>query len=273
MSRWQLTMRRAPALRLDLRDLKPTALAALSQREVEGLALPHGQETLALGECFEVRPLGEGDADLRLEGELERADGIGWQLDAGRVEVRGSVGHHLGCAMSGGHLSVSGDAGDLAGAEMAGGVLEIGGSVGDFAASTLPGSMDGMRGGTLVVRGHAGARLADRMRRGTVVVFGDVGDFAASRLVAGTLALGGRLGRHPAWGMRRGTLVLAGAHGLDELPPTFVPAGADAAVFWQLQARSLARHGGVFAALPQRSFKRHLGDLAVDGKGELILVD
>ena len=139
MSRWQLTLRRPPALRLDLRALRPAALAALNQRELEALALPHGQEMLALGECFEVRPLGEGDADLRLDGELARADAIGWQLDAGRVQVHGSVGHHLGCAMSGGHLSVSGDAGDLAGCEMAGGVLEIGGDVGDFAASTLPG--------------------------------------------------------------------------------------------------------------------------------------
>lgn len=271
MSRWQLTLRRAPALRLDLRALRPSSLAALSQREVESLPLPHGRETLPLGECFDVHPLGEGEVDLRLIGDLDRADAIGWQLDRGRVEVHGHVGHHLGTAMRGGHLSISGNAGDLAGCEMAGGVLEVDGNVGDFAASTLPGSMEGMRGGELVVRGSAGARFADRMRRGTAVVFGDVGDFVASRLVAGTLALGGRLGAHPAWGMRRGSLILAGAHGLIDPPSTFVPAGADAEVFWQLQARSLARHGGVFASLAQRRIQRHLGDLAVDGKGEILL--
>ena len=49
MSRWQLTLRRPPALRLDLRALRPAALAALNQRELEALALPHGQEMLALG--------------------------------------------------------------------------------------------------------------------------------------------------------------------------------------------------------------------------------
>jgi formylmethanofuran dehydrogenase subunit C len=42
-------------------------------------------------------------------------------------------------------------------------------------------------------------------------------------------------------------------------------------VFWQLVARDLARHGGPFARLPSRVIERHLGDLATDGRGELIL--
>ena len=54
------------------------------------------------------------------------------------------------------------------------------------------------------------------------------------------------------------------------VPPTFVPAGADAPVFWQLLARDLARHGGAFAGLPVRPIRRWLGDLATDGKGEMI---
>jgi len=39
-----------------------------------------------------------------------------------------------------------------------------------------------------------------------------------------------------------------------------------------LLARDLARHGGPFANLPSRRIERHLGDLAVGGKGELISV-
>ena len=53
--------------------------------------------------------------------------------------------------------------------------------------------------------------------------------------------------------------------------PTFVPAVADAPVFWQLLARDLALHGGPFAGLPSRAITRHLGDLAADGKGEWIV--
>ena len=160
-------------------------------------------------------------------------------------------------------------AGLLAACEMAGGTLTIEGDVGDHAASSLPGSMDGMRGGTLIVRGRAGHRFADRMRRGSALVFGDVGDFLASRLVAGTIAIGGQAGAHVGYGMRRGSVVFAGNAPL--IAPTFVPALADAAVAWQLLARDLARHGGPFSGLPQRRIVRQLGDLAADGRGELIL--
>jgi formylmethanofuran dehydrogenase subunit C len=74
--------------------------------------------------------------------------------------------------------------------------------------------------------------------------------------------------------MRRGSVVLAAGGAAFAAPPTFVPAVAQADVFWQLLARDLARLGGagsVFAGLPQRRICRWLGDLAAGGKGELIL--
>lgn len=271
MSTWQLTLRQRPALRLDLRSLSPTLLAGLSAAEIEHLPLPCGNALTPLGEWFSLQPLASDAADLRLVGDLSRCDRIGWQLDQGRVQVEGSAGDYLGAAMRGGSVSTCGDAGALAGCEMAGGTLHVAGNVGDFAASALPGSMDGMRGGLFVVQGHAGERLADRMRRGTLVVHGNAGDFAASRLVAGTVAVGGALGAHPGWGMRRGSLLCASAR--FEPPATWVPAGAEAPVFWQLLARDLATHGGAFADLPRRQPTRWLGDLAADGKGELIFPD
>jgi formylmethanofuran dehydrogenase subunit C len=100
-------------------------------------------------------------------------------------------------------------------------------------------------------------------------VFGDVGDVLASRMVAGTIAVGAAVGVHPGYAMRRGSVVFAGSAPMPE--PTFVPAIADATVFWQLLARDLARHGGPFAALPARGITRWLGDLSAGGKGELIL--
>jgi formylmethanofuran dehydrogenase subunit C len=188
----------------------------------------------------------------------------------GDVQVEGDVGDYAGGGMRGGELVVRGSALALTACEMAGGLLTIGGNVGDFAASTLPGSMDGMRGGTLIVRGSAGARFGDRMRRGTALVFGDVGDFLASRMVAGTIAIGGHARAHVGYGMRRGSVVFAGS--APGISTTFVPALAEAAVFWQLLARDLARHGGPWATLPQRRIERQLGDLAAGGKGELIVV-
>jgi len=271
MTRIRLTLKQAPALRVDLRGVTPAALAGLAPAQIERVPVTHGMQTLPLAEFFAVScdDAPDAAAELMFEGDLSRFDRIGWQLAGGRIVVVGSVGDYAGACMSAGEMQVQGRAGMLAACEMAGGTLSIDGDVGDHAASSLPGSMDGMRGGTLIVRGRAGDRFADRMRRGSALVFGDVGDFLASRLVAGTIAVGGQAGAHVGYGMRRGSVVFAG--GRSNIAPTFVPALADAAVAWQLLARDLARHGGPFTALPARRIVRHLGDLAADGRGELIV--
>lgn len=270
--RTTLTLKHPPALRVDLRGVTPTALAGLSAAAVERITVTHGMQTLPLAELFDITvgASTDGTAALRFIGDLSRFDRVGWQLAGGRVTVEGDVGDHAGGCMSAGDLQITGRAGDLAACEMSGGVFTIAGDVGDFAASPLPGSMDGMRGGTFTVRGHAGERFGDRMRRGAAVVFGDAGDFLASRMVAGTIAIGGTAGRHVGFGMRRGSVVFANANAAAEVPTTFVPAVADAAVVWQLLSRDLARHGGPFAGLPARAIRRHLGDVAADGKGELV---
>ena len=268
-----LSLKQAPALRVDLRGVTPAALAALSVAEIERLTVTHGTQSLPLAELFGVvRSESIGDVDeLHFVGDLERFDRVGWQMAGGRVLVEGAVGDYAGGGMSAGEIQVSGSAGALAACEMSGGLLTVAGDVGDFAASTLPGSMDGMRGGTFIVRGSAGARFGDRMRRGTALVFGDAGDFLASRMVAGTIAVGGAAGRHVGYGMRRGSVVFAGVRAAPAIANTFVPAVADALVFWQLLSRDLARHGGPFAGLPARAIRRHLGDVAAGGKGELIV--
>lgn len=271
MSGWRLTLKASPALRVDLRGVTPMALAGLSAAEVEGLHLGYGNARLPLAEFFRVAPHDRDDS-LVLDGDLSRFDHVGWQLAGGRIHVHGSVGHYAGGCMSAGELVVDGRAGLLAACEMAGGTFMVQGDVDDFAASTLPGSMDGMRGGTFVVKGHAGDRFGDRMRRGSAIVHGNAGDFLASRLVAGTIAIGGRAGAHVGWGMRRGSVVFADPPAAPDIPATFVPALAAADVFWQLLARDLARQGGPFAGLAARRIERHLGDLAVDGRGEIIVV-
>jgi formylmethanofuran dehydrogenase subunit C len=268
VSGWRLTLRHAPALRIDLRGITPSELAGLASSEVERLLVGYGNAMQPLAEFFSVAAH-DSDA-LVFAGDLSRCDRIGWQMASGRIVVEGSVGHYAGGCMSAGELRVEGSAGELAACEMAGGTLAVEGNVGDFAASTLPGSMDGMRGGTLVVKGSAGARFGDRMRRGSAIVFGDAGDFLASRLVAGTIAIGGRAGAHVGYGMRRGSVVFAGGSSAARIADTFVATIAEADVFWQLLARDLARRGGPFAGLASMRIERHLGDLATGGKGELI---
>ena len=274
MSGWTLRSKQLPSLRVDLRGVTPDAFAALSLAKIERMPVGYGNAFVPLAELFHIEP--RTDDALVFAADLARFDRVGWQMDGGRLIVEGAVGDYAGAAMRGGELTVHGNAGVLAACEMAGGRLVIGGNTGDFAASTLPGSMDGMRGGTLVVKGSAGARFGDRMRRGSAVVFGDVGDFLASRMVAGTIAIGWRAAAHVGYGMRRGSVVFAREtpetpDAAPDAAPTFVPAIAGAPVFWQLLARDLARHGGIFATLPSRRIERRLGDLAAGGKGELIV--
>lgn len=268
MSGWRLTLKQAPAVRVDLRSVLPAALAGLSAAQVGRLPVGHGKVLVPLAEFFAVQAHGD-EGTLAFEGDLSRFDRVGWQMAGGRITVDGPAGDHTGGCMRGGELLVKGDAGALAACEMTSGQLTVEGDVGDFAASPLPGSLDGMRGGSFIVKGHAGERFGDRMRRGTALVFGNTGDFLASRMVAGTIGIGGQAGAHVGYGMRRGSVVFTAS--APAIASTFVPARADAAVFWQLLARDLARHGGPFAGLHSRGIERHLGDLASDGRGELIL--
>lgn len=271
MSGWTFQLRQEPALRVELTGLLPSSLAALDAASIAALPLSHGREAIAVGDLFTVKAAGH-DLDIGFEGDLSRFDRVGAGLDTGTIRIDGSVGDQLGLQMTGGTIVVAGSARHQVGVEMAGGGIDVHGDVGDFAAATLPGSLDGMRGGTLVVRGSAGHRFADRMRRGFAIVHGGVGDFAASRLVAGTVVLGGDCGVHPGYGMRRGTLVLGGAQ--PSPPPTFVATEHDILSYWALLARELRRLEVPFASAldPCRVPARWVGDIAVGGKGEWLLV-
>lgn len=265
-----LTLKEAPALRVDMRGIAPLALAGANAETIARHTVWHGAERLALADLFtiRVRERKESAPTLRLAGDLGRFDRIGWAMDGGRIEIDGEAGDYLGALMTTGEIHCTGDAGMFVACEMAGGRMLIEGNAGDFAGAAQPGSMEGMRGGELIVRGSAGERLGDRMRRGLLAVLGNAGDFAASRMVAGTIAIGGSLGAHPAFGMRRGTLLLAQVR--PQLAPTFVATVHDITVYWRLLARQVSACGGPFEGLGVRLPRRLVGDLAVDGIGEVL---
>lgn len=267
-----LRVKAAPAFRVDASSLLPAAIAGLPVGDVQWLMLPAGNDAVAVGDLFDVARTDDGENDaptLVIEGAGAWLDCVGARMDAGRLVVRGSAGDYAGLRMSGGTLAIEGDAAGFTGCEMRGGRLDVTGSCGDFAAGALPGDMEGMTGGTLTIRGNAGARLADRMRRGLVLVGGDAGACAASRLVAGTVGVAGKTGTHCAYGMRRGTLLLA--HEPASLPPTFSEGGRGFEVFWALLARSLAHEMEPFSRWRTPPRARLTGDLAVDGRGEILI--
>jgi formylmethanofuran dehydrogenase subunit C len=267
-----LRVKTAPGFRVDASSLLPAAIAGLALADIPWLMLPAANETVAVGDLFDVsrsdRSSGAAPT-LVIEGAGAWLDRVGAQLDAGRLVVRGAAGDYAGLRMTGGTLAIEGDAGGFVGCEMRGGRLEVSGSCGDFAAGALPGDMEGMTGGTLTIGGHAGARLADRMRRGLVLVGGDAGPYAASRLVAGTVGIAGTAGPHCAYAMRRGTLLLAREPA--SLPPTFSAGGRGFEVFWALLARALEHEMAPFSQWRTPPRTRLTGDLAVDGRGELFI--
>ncbi|TDN69355.1 formylmethanofuran dehydrogenase subunit C [Paraburkholderia sp. BL10I2N1] len=271
MSAITLRLKQAPGFRVDASQLLPAKLAPLPVAEIARIVLPAGNESCLTGELFEISRADGETVALAIDGDVRWLDRLGAHLGEGSLTVHGSCGDYAGFRMAGGELRVEGDAGAFSGCGMSGGRLTITGNSGDFAAGALPGDMEGMTGGTLTIHGNAGARLGDRMRRGLVLVGGDAGECAASRLVAGTLGIAGRLGAHYGYGMRRGTLLLTQAP--DRLPPTFTEGGHGFDVFWSLLVRSLANEIAPFSTLRATSLpRRYAGDLAVDGRGELLIV-
>lgn len=269
-----LRVKTTPPMRVDGSALLPAQLSPLAVAEIERIVLPAGNERCVVGDVFEVSrtEASHAAATLTIEGDAPWLDHLGARMTGGHLVVRGSAGDYSGFQMAGGALQIDGNTGHFTACEMRGGRVTVRGHSGDFAAGARPGEMEGMTGGTLTIHGNAGARLADRMRRGLVLVGGDAGAFAASRLVAGTVGVAGQLGAHYAYGMRRGTLLLAQRPG--HLPPTFNAGGRGFEVFWALLVRSLA---GEIAPFSQWRAKqppeRYTGDLAVDGRGEILLID
>lgn len=268
-----------PGFRVDASALLPVPLATMTVAEIERIVLPAGNDRCIVGDMFEVSrgeapaasPAPHADVTLVIENAAPWLDRVGARMTDGHLMVHGSTGDYSGFQMAGGVLHIDGHTGHFAACEMRGGRLTVNGDSGDFAAGALVGDMEGMTGGTLTIHGNAGARLADRMRRGLVLVGGNAGEFAAARLVAGTVGIAGELGAHYAYGMRRGTLLLTQRPA--RLPPTFSEGGRGFDVFWALLVRSLAAEIAPFsqwraARLPLR----YTGDLAVDGRGEILVV-
>jgi formylmethanofuran dehydrogenase subunit C len=265
-----LTLREPPIQRVDLSPLSIDHLAGKSPQEVAALELVTGNRKVRVDTLFTVS--GASAMELEIRNTCDRLDRIGEGMTHGRIIVRGDVGDYLGLGMTGGHIEVEGSAGAHAGTGMTGGMITIRGDAGDFLAAALPGDRHGMQGGTIVVGGSAGARVGDRMRRGLVLIDGGVGDYCASRMVAGTVAVWGTVGAAPGIAMRRGTLLLQ--HRPKALVPTFNDCGEYSLNFLTLLLRSWRNLPSRFATLPDSRIRarRYIGDLANDGRGEILVM-
>jgi formylmethanofuran dehydrogenase subunit C len=255
-----------PDQRLDLSPLVPERLAGLGRKDIEALAIGTTRAKLTVGDAFKLK--GKDVEQLHFIGTDARCDKIGAGLAGGEIVVDGDAGAYLGAGMKRGKIEVMGSCGVLAGASMAGGRIAIGGDAGDQAGGVLTGETMGIKGGFLTIGGNAGSLLGERMRRGLVVVSGNAGDYAGGRMIAGTILLKRKVGRYAGYGLRRGSLIFM------EKPKTVLPTFGDCGVLEFDYLRLLEhwfRGTGMRINLGGKA-RRLMGDMAVLGKGEMLIL-
>jgi formylmethanofuran dehydrogenase subunit C len=261
-----LELKERPAQRLDLSPLVPLTLAGLKPKEIEALAIGTTRVPLLVGDVFKVKA---GDAaQLRLIGTDAACDRIGRKLAEGEIVVEGDAGAYLGAGMTAGKIKVTGSTGVSAGAGMSGGEISIAGDAGERAGGVPVGESLGMRGGRLVIGGNAGPVLGHRMRRGQIIVRGSAADYVGAWMVAGTIIIDGPVGRFAGYGLRRGTLILRKEP--KHLLPTFGDSGVLDFDYLSLLDRQLGK-SGLTTKLGHRA-RRLMGDMAVLGKGEMLIL-
>jgi len=242
-------------------------VAGRSAAEIERIELQTTRRRVSVGDVFRLR-MGEPER-IRIDGSCDRLDRIGHAMTGGEVFADGDVGTQAGRLMAGGTLIIAGNTGPWAASGMKGGLLEVRGATGAFLAAPLAGEMAGMRGGLVIVRGRAGERAGDRMRRGTIVIEGEAGAYAGSRMIAGSLLIAKKAGPLPGYLMKRGSIVLGA--GCEALSPTFVDCGYHELLAMRLWAGILHPHSKKAATLLRRPLQRLAGDMAVLGKGEILM--
>lgn len=228
--------------------IMPDRFAALTTREIATLRVTYGGRAARLGDFFSVT--GERSASVRVEGALERAEGIGAGMAGGDVVIEGSAGRDLGMAMAGGRIDVRGGAGDNAG-------------------GARPGAAKGMTGGEIIVRGTVGDDAGARMRRGLLVVMGDGGRGTGRGMIAGTVVVFGKTGPGAGRFLKRGSIV---ALKTIERPATFRYACTYRPPHVALLLAYLRTRAGVPVSDRHVAgrYERYSGDFAELGKGEIL---
>ena len=269
MTALTFTLKAIPRQRIDMSPLTADKLADKSRKEIELITLQSGTRKIPAAEIFRIK--GDDAANIVFADACDKLDHIGATMTGGRIRIDGDAGAYLAFQVSGGNIILSGSAGAYAASGMKKGLVEIKGNAGDFLAAALPGDQRGMSGGTVIVRGNAGDRVGDHMRRGAILIEGSVGDYCAARMTAGTIAVLGNVGILPAFAMKRGTLLLRKMP--QHLPATFNDCGTHTFSFLPMLTLSWQIHGGKFARLPKAKspMQRYMGDLANNGKGEILI--
>lgn len=261
------TLKTELAQRVDMSPLTPDTLVGKSAAEIAATELVSGNRKLRADCLFDIS--GDDASNIVIQNSSAKLDHIGSHMRSGRITVHGDVGSYLGLQMRHAEIIVHGNADAFAASGMASGFMHIHGNAGDFLAAAIVGDRKGMRGGTVVVGGNAGDRVGDQMRRGLLLIEGNAGDYCASRMLAGTIGVAGEVGAYVGYGMRRGTLLLCEKPALHA---TMQDCGTHTLPFLSLMFKSFAHLPSRFAQINKNRVQRYAGDIANEGKGEILVL-
>ncbi|MGH7538976.1 MAG: formylmethanofuran dehydrogenase subunit C [Gemmatimonadales bacterium] len=243
-----LALRGALERTLEADCIVPDRFAAAGAKEIGDLRVWYGGQPAQLGDFFTVR--GERARRVRIEGQLDRVEGVGAGMTAGELVIEGNAGRDVGMQMAGGTIEIRGDAGDNAG-------------------GAGPGASRGMSGGEIIIHGSTGAEAGAAMRRGLIVIGGNAGERAGRGMIAGSVVVLGAAARGAGRWIKRGTIV---ALGPVEPPATFRYACTYRPLHLRVTFLYLRDRYGLPIAdrYVTGRYHRYSGDLAELGKGEIL---
>jgi len=269
MSALTLTLKNAPAQRIDCSALTADALADKSTADIAAIELVSGNSTVRVDDVFDMS--GDDVNNIVINNANGKLDFIGKAMTQGSITVNGDAGGYLGQFMEAGEIAVNGNSYIYTACEMKGGQIKVNGNTGDFVGGARPGYKNGMTGGTVIITGNSGDRTGDHMRRGYILIEGDAGDYCGARMVSGTIAVLGQVGAHLGYAMKRGTLLLTQQPN-QGISANFNDCGSHTLAFLPLMIASFKKLDSKFAQLETFSrVQRYAGDLGGIGMGEILV--
>lgn len=269
MSVLTLTLKSAPAQRIDCSPLTVDKLEGATLADIAAIELQSGRQKVRVDALFDIQ--GEPGGALHVANACDKLDHIGHAMRTGRITVDGDAGAYLGQFMQGGEIIVNGTTGIYTACEMQGGLIRVNGDAGDFVGGARVGYKNGMNGGTVIISGNSGDRTGDHMRRGTILIEGNAGDYCGARMVAGTIAVLGSVGSHVGYAMKRGTLLLF-RQPEQGFGANFNDCGAHTLGFLPLMFASFRQFDSAFSRIePFSRVRRFAGDISGIGMGEILV--
>lgn len=271
-----LSLRKVPDIPLEADTITPTHFAGKSVKEIKAISVQHGNETLTLGDFFDISGESGPTADeteILVKGDLKSVKMIGKGMNGGRITVEGDTGMYLGAEMIAGRIHVKGSVGPWAAVEMEGGNIQIDGDADDYLCSGYRGTAEGMKGGRVYVAGNVGREMAAHMRKGFIAVKGNVGPQSAIRMMGGTIIVIGDMAERVGVQATKGLIICLGK--LTSLFPTYKFSGSSEREFINYYLRYLKDRKPDFLSediMISEKWVKYMGDFSEASPGEEIYI-